>query len=62
MSGKRKRLNLSDKINILSCQEKEKLSVRALAEKFDCGKIQIANILKQKSEIIQQFEANGKNV
>lgn len=59
MSGKRKRLNLSDKIKILSLKEKENLSVRELAEKFDCGKTQIANILKNKSEIVQQFETNG---
>ena len=61
MSGKRKRLNLKEKVEIILTCEKEKLSVRQAAEKFSISKTQIATILTEKREIIQNYEKNGNN-
>ena len=57
MSGKRKRLE--EKVDIILTCEKEKLTLRQVAEKFSIGKTQIATILKEKQEIIQNYEKNG---
>ena len=64
MSGIRKRiftkfkrtsLYLSDENDIILLSEKEKLSVRQIAEKYDVGKTQVANILKNKRVIIENL-------
>lgn len=50
MSEKRKRLNLEDKVEIIKYAKKSGLSVRLLANKYEVGKTQIADLLKNKDE------------
>ena len=50
-SGKRKRLSIRDKMNVIAASEQHNFSVRKLAGKFCVGKTQVSDILKNKSEI-----------
>ncbi|GBL87235.1 hypothetical protein AVEN_270512-1 [Araneus ventricosus] len=51
MTSKRKRLNLKEKSDVLEVTEKEKLSVRSLAERFRVGETRISELLKDKEGI-----------
>ncbi|GBN92128.1 hypothetical protein AVEN_121739-1 [Araneus ventricosus] len=59
MMSKRKRLNLKEKIDVLKVIEKEKLSVRRLAERFPVGKTQISELLKDKEGIRKLWVLNS---
>lgn len=59
MSSKRTRLSLKEKVDVIIVREKEKLSVRDLAKKFNVGKTCIAETLKHKNDILERFENNG---
>lgn len=61
MSQKRKRLTLDDKVNVIRVHEKEKLSTRELATKFDVGKTQVADIIKNKEEILKSWTENSSS-
>ena len=52
-------LTLKDKIQILEWYDKYKSSVRNLATKFQIGKTQAANIIKNKAEILKKWESSG---
>ena len=58
-SGKRKRLSIRDKMNVIAASEQHNFSVRKLAGKFCVGKTQVSDILKNKSEIKKNFEKDG---
>ncbi|GBN73667.1 hypothetical protein AVEN_242236-1 [Araneus ventricosus] len=59
MTSKRKRLNLKEKNNVLEVDEKERLSVRSLAERFHVGKKQISEILKHTEGIRKMWVLNS---
>ena len=52
-------MNLKEKIDVLEVAEKEKLSVRSLAERFHVGKTQISELLKEKEEIRKMWVLNS---
>lgn len=58
-SGKRKRLTLAQKIEVIKFVEAENIGVRAVAEKFDIGKTQVSDILKNKVYLLQTFVEQG---
>jgi hypothetical protein len=58
-SGKRKRLTLAQKIEVIKFVEAENVGVRAVAEKFDIGKTQVSDILKNKVYLSQTFVEKG---
>ncbi|PNF23924.1 hypothetical protein B7P43_G12845 [Cryptotermes secundus] len=45
---------LSEKAALINCSETERLSVKELTERFKCGKTAVYEILKRKSEILEQ--------
>jgi transposase len=45
---------LSEKAALINCSETERLSVKELTERFKCGKTAVYDILKRKSEILEQ--------
>jgi len=49
-------LTLDEKINILDEVKKRKLSCRAIADKFNIGKTQAANVLKNESTLRKEYE------
>ena len=53
---KRRCVNLCDKNDIILLSEKEKVSVRQIAKKYDVGKTQVANVFKNKSVIIEESQ------
>jgi len=57
--GKRKRLTLAQKIEIIKFVEAENVGVRAVAEKFNIGKTQVSDILKNKVYLLQTFVEQG---
>ena len=60
-TGQRKRqeLNLKTRFEVITfCETNPQVGNRKVAEKFQCGKTQIQNILLKKKEIIKEFEAN----
>ncbi len=60
-TSKRKRVELDLKMRFVVVkysQDHPQGSTRKLAEKLKCGKTQIQNILKNKEEILKNFEAN----
>ncbi|GBN73511.1 Tigger transposable element-derived protein 6 [Araneus ventricosus] len=59
MASKRKRLNLKEKIDVLEVVEKEKLSVRSLAERSHVGITQISELLKDKEGIRKMWVLNS---
>ena len=57
---KRNYLTLTKKVELIKhAQAHPKTSLRALAELFDCGKTQVAQILKKKEEILTMYESNA---
>lgn len=56
-----KRLTLEKKIEIIKYAERSKLSVRLLADEFAVGKSQIADLLKNKENLLRELE-NGINI
>lgn len=59
MGSKRKHLSLSDKVKILQCQDAEKLSGRSLAAKFNIGRTQAMELVKNKETIYKLWLENG---
>lgn len=57
--GKRKRLNLAQKIDIIKFAEEHRIGVRAVAEKFNIGKTQVSEIIKNKIYLSQTFVEEG---
>ena len=52
-------LTLKKQVEVIKAAESDpKLSVRKLAESYDCGKTQISSILKEKQSILELCEAN----
>lgn len=51
-------LTLQEKINIIEVYNKDRVSVRALAAKFNIGKTQAANIIRKKEELQRQWHCN----
>ena len=57
--GNRSCLNLSKRVELIRChRENPKLGVRKLAEKFGCGKTQVAGIIKDEENIMKEWESN----
>ena len=52
-------LTLQEKIKLIETHDKERLSVRILAQKFDIGKSQVSTILKQRESLLADFQENG---
>ena len=59
MAQKRKRLSIKEKVEIVKLNEKEKLSVRDLATKFNVGKTQVSEILKNKGALLKAYLENS---
>lgn len=59
MSGKRKRLSLKEKVDVINFCEQEKLSARQAAIKLELGKTLVSNILRDKDSILLEYEKNG---
>lgn len=51
MAYKRKHLTLAEKNGLLEFYEKEKVSARVLANKFDIGNSQATDLIRNKEEI-----------
>lgn len=60
-SVKRKRLTLAQKIEIIKFVEAENIGIRAVAEKFNIGKTQVSDILKNKVYLSQTFVEQGSD-
>lgn len=58
-SVKRKRLTLAQKIEIIKFVETENVGVRAVAEKFNIGKTQVSDILKNKVSLSKTYMEQG---
>ena len=57
---KRNFLPLQKKIEVIkTAQKNPSMNIRALGEIFHCGKTQIAQILKNKTTLVSQYEANA---
>ena len=57
---KRNYLTLKKKVDVIKTAEKNRgMSIRELGEQFDCGKTQIAKILKSKESILSLYESNA---
>ncbi len=57
---KRNYLPLKKKVEVIKAIEKDHgLSHRALAERFECGRTQVAQIIKNKESIMAMFSANA---
>ena len=52
----RHRLGLKDKVEVIQVQDREKLSARALAERFDVSERNIYNILGNKDNILKSWQ------
>lgn len=59
MAGKRKRLSIKEKIDIIDESEKSGLSTRKLAEKFKVGKTQVTILLQNKEEVRNLYREGG---
>ena len=58
--SKRNCLTLQKKVEVIRTHEKNpRINVRELAERFECGKTQIAMIIKQKDSILSAYETNA---
>ena len=56
---KRNCLSLEKKVEVIRYQQKNPtISIRALGEQFNCGKTQIAHVLKNKADILSLFHQN----
>ncbi len=60
LSKKRKLLTLEEKVKVIRLNEKDDSSRRIAAE-FDVGKTQINSIVKNKDEILQQWESGSSS-
>lgn len=58
MSTKRHTLTLREKIDIVKVYEGERLSVRDLANRFNIGKTQAAEIIKKRTELLNKWHSN----
>ena len=59
---KRNYLTLKKKVEVIKFSEKNRgMSIRELAQQFDCGKTQIASILKTKASILSLYESNASS-
>ena len=59
-SKKKKYLELKKKVEVIkTLQKNPRISIRALGEMFQCGKSQIAHILKNKESLLSMFESNA---
>ena len=59
---KRNFLSLEKKLEVIKYmyqQKNPRISIRAVGEQFNCGKTQIANILKNKAAILSLFHQNA---
>ena len=57
----RRCLNLSQRVELIAFHKKKpSFGVRKLAERFDCGRSQVSEILKSKDTILKEWEINGK--
>ena len=56
---KRVHLSLEKKIEVIKAAEKGNSSIRSLAQEFDCGQTQIAEILKKKNDILAVYSSNA---
>lgn len=57
--SKRNCLSLKEKVEVIKTHEKNPgFNVRELAERFECGKTQIAKVLKSKESILSAYESN----
>lgn len=58
MAPKKRMLTLQEKVKIIEIFNKEKPSVRNLAKQFNIGKTQAAEIVKNKEELLKNFNSN----
>lgn len=58
MPPKKRMLTLQEKIDVIKTADKEKLGVRNLAGRFNIGKTQAAEILKNKEELLKKFSSH----
>ena len=59
---KRNYLTLKQKVEVIRTIEKNRgMSLRELSQQFDCGKTQIAKILKSKEPILSMYESNASS-
>ena len=56
---KRKHLSLEKKVEVIKAEGRGKTSIRSLAQEFDCGRTQIADILKKKKVILDLYSSNA---
>nr|CAI5863805.1 unnamed protein product [Callosobruchus analis] len=59
MAPNRKILTLKQKIEIVEVHNKEKLSVRDLSKRFNIGKTQASEIIKQKEMLLRKWMSNS---
>nr|CAI5856409.1 unnamed protein product [Callosobruchus analis] len=59
MAPNRKLLTLKQKIEIVEVHNKEKLSVRNLYKRFNIGKTQASEIIKQKEILLKKWMSNS---
>ena len=60
---KRNYLNLKKKVEVIKTAEKNQgMSIRELAEQFDCGRTQIAKMFKDKEFILSLYESNASSI
>nr|XP_015922101.2 uncharacterized protein LOC107450690 isoform X9 [Parasteatoda tepidariorum] len=59
MASTRKRLTLKEKVDVLNVAENEKLSLRALGQRFRISKNQVSNVLKDREEITKLWITNS---
>jgi len=48
-------------VDITRCKDSRDLSIRKLADKFDTGKTQVAEVLKNKEDILRRYNENTTN-
>ena len=61
-STRRKHLTLKQKIKVIQEAKKNpKLGVRDLCQRFNCGKTQIATVLKEKEQLLALYESNASD-
>ena len=61
-STQRKHLTLKQKIEVIQEAKKNpKLGVRGLCQRFNCGKTQIATVLKEKEQLLALYESNASD-
>jgi hypothetical protein len=58
MAPNKRFLTLKEKIEIVQFYNKEKVSVRALARRFEIGKTQAATIVSKRDELLMEWETN----